>query len=141
MAFDRGEDFDSRMDPIVRVQARNLRVRLGQHYAGAGANDPIVIELPKWTYVPVFRAPEENPEPAAANTGKNAAQRFLGLRPAVTSSAAGAASATGSSAHPLPDVFEELIALSRNFPASCWFFVRARTLPRGFLRGIKGGAN
>jgi len=28
------------MDPIVRVQARNLRVRLGRYYAGAGANHP-----------------------------------------------------------------------------------------------------
>jgi len=66
-AFERGEDFDPRMDPIVRVQARNLRVRLGQYYAGPGAADPILIELPKRTYVPVFRARvEANPEPCAA---------------------------------------------------------------------------
>src|SRR5689334_4452880 len=64
-AFDRGDEFDPRMDPIVRVQARNLRVRLGQYYAGPGANDPILIELPKRTYVPVFR---ERVEQAAAET-------------------------------------------------------------------------
>ena len=66
-AFERGEDFDPRLDPIVRVQARNLRVRLGQYYAGPGAGDPILIELPKRTYVPVFRARvEEKLEPCAA---------------------------------------------------------------------------
>ena len=57
VAFERGENFDPRIDPIVRVQARNLRGRLGQYYAGPGANDPILIELPKRTYVPVFHCP------------------------------------------------------------------------------------
>ena len=67
VAFDRGDEFDPRMDPIVRVQARNLRVRLSQYYAGAGAHDPILIDLPKRTYVPVFRARvEETPAPEAA---------------------------------------------------------------------------
>lgn len=54
--FDRGDQFDPRMDPIVRVQARNLRTRLAQYYAGAGASDPILIDLPKRTYVPVFQS-------------------------------------------------------------------------------------
>jgi len=57
--FDRGEAFDPRMDPIVRVQARNLRTRLAQYYAGPGAADPILIDLPKRTYVPVFQARAE----------------------------------------------------------------------------------
>src|SRR5437764_9207762 len=52
--FDRGEDFNPRLDPIVRVQARNLRARVAKYYEGAGANDPVRIELPKGTYVPVF---------------------------------------------------------------------------------------
>ena len=67
VAFGRGENFDPRIDPIVRVQARNLRGRLGQYYAGPGAHDPILIELPKRTYVPVFHTRvEEKPEPEAA---------------------------------------------------------------------------
>ena len=44
----------TRLDPIVRVQARNLRSRLEKYYETAGAEDPIRIELPKGTYVPVF---------------------------------------------------------------------------------------
>lgn len=64
--FDRGDAFDPRMDPIVRVQARNLRARLAQYYAGPGAADPILIDLPKRTYVPVFQSrqePQEEPAP------------------------------------------------------------------------------
>jgi tetratricopeptide (TPR) repeat protein len=52
--FDRGEDFNPRLDPIVRVQARNLRSRIAKYYEGPGAGDPIRIELPKGTYVPIF---------------------------------------------------------------------------------------
>src|SRR5438874_12328879 len=66
--FDRGEDFNPRMDPIVRVQARNLRVRLARYYEGPGRDDKIRIELPKGTYVPIFHglteeAPSAAPEP------------------------------------------------------------------------------
>src|ERR1700674_3081891 len=53
--FGRGEKFCPRTDPIVRVQARNLRLRLERYYAGPGAHDPLAIEMPKGTYVPVFR--------------------------------------------------------------------------------------
>src|SRR6185369_6765554 len=60
--FDRGDQFDPRMDPIVRVQARNLRTRLAQYYSGPGEADPIIIELPKRTYVPVFHPRTEHPQ-------------------------------------------------------------------------------
>jgi tetratricopeptide (TPR) repeat protein len=64
--FERGDNFDPRLDPIVRVQARNLRVRLAQYYAAAGAGDSMVIDLPKRTYVPVFTARKaETEEPGA----------------------------------------------------------------------------
>jgi hypothetical protein len=52
--FERGEQFDPRADPIVRVQARNLRARLARYYEGPGANDAVRIDVPKRTYVPVF---------------------------------------------------------------------------------------
>jgi hypothetical protein len=52
--FDRGEEFNPRLDPIVRVQARNLRSRLEKYYETQGVEDPVRIELPKGTYVPVF---------------------------------------------------------------------------------------
>src|SRR3954469_6325249 len=66
--FARGDDFDPRIDPIVRVQARNLRNRMVKYYLGPGATEDVVIEMPKRTYVPVFRAREAPAEvsPAAA---------------------------------------------------------------------------
>jgi hypothetical protein len=50
-----GSDFDPQSDPIVRVQAVRLRKALARYYAGAGSDDPIVIELPRGNYVPAFR--------------------------------------------------------------------------------------
>ena len=52
--FDRMPGFDPRQDSVVRTEAAKLRVRLSQYYAGEGAGDPIVIELPKGGYTPVF---------------------------------------------------------------------------------------
>jgi hypothetical protein len=52
--FGRGDDFDPRIDPIVRVQAAKLRAKLASYYRSEGAGDPLVIELPKGGYVPVF---------------------------------------------------------------------------------------
>lgn len=65
--FDRGEGYNPRLDPIVRVQARNLRSRIAKYYEGPGAMDPIRIELPKGTYIPVFhQVGPVTPELAAA---------------------------------------------------------------------------
>ena len=60
--FSRPPDYDPRLDPIVRVEARRLRSRLAEYYVGAGADDPVRIELPRGTYAPVFR--REAAEPA-----------------------------------------------------------------------------
>jgi TolB-like protein/tetratricopeptide (TPR) repeat protein len=53
--FDKDSTFDPRADPIVRVQARRLRARLVRYYREEGAGDPLVIELPKGGYAPVFK--------------------------------------------------------------------------------------
>jgi tetratricopeptide (TPR) repeat protein len=52
--FDRGLDFDPRSDPIVRIDARRLRVRLAEYYESAGAGDSIIIEFEPGSYVPRF---------------------------------------------------------------------------------------
>jgi TolB-like protein len=56
--FGKDSSFDPRMDPIVRVQARRLRIRLATYYRDEGQGDGIVIELPKGGYTPIFRKPE-----------------------------------------------------------------------------------
>jgi tetratricopeptide (TPR) repeat protein len=52
--FDRGESFDPRSDSIVRVEARRLRQRLADYYAGDGRRERIRIVLPRRGYVPSF---------------------------------------------------------------------------------------
>jgi tetratricopeptide (TPR) repeat protein len=65
-ALGRAETFDPRTDPIVRTQARKLRVHLTEYYQSEGAQDPIQIELPKGGYVPLFQVPASAPEPVVA---------------------------------------------------------------------------
>jgi TolB-like protein/Flp pilus assembly protein TadD len=60
--FGRRPDYDVRQDSVVRTEAGKLRARLLQYYAGDGAADPLVIDLPKGGYMPVFRLVERAPE-------------------------------------------------------------------------------
>ena len=53
--FGRTPGFDPRQDSVVRTEAAKLRARLSKYYDGEGAGDPVVIELPKGGYAPVFR--------------------------------------------------------------------------------------
>ena len=54
-ALGRGTDFDPQTDPIVRVEAVRLRQALARYYSGTGRDDPLVIEVPRGSYVPAFR--------------------------------------------------------------------------------------
>lgn len=54
--FGRGGDFDPRVDPVVRVQARLLRFKLHEYYETTGKSDPVRIDLPKGSYLPSFSA-------------------------------------------------------------------------------------
>ncbi len=53
--FRRDIKFDPQLDPIVRVEATRLRRTIERYYAGAGAFETIIIDLPRGSYVPVFR--------------------------------------------------------------------------------------
>jgi serine/threonine-protein kinase len=53
--FDRKLDYDPRIDPIVRVEARRLRAKLKAYYASTGRGDSMMIELPKGAYLPFFK--------------------------------------------------------------------------------------
>jgi TolB-like protein/tetratricopeptide (TPR) repeat protein len=59
--FDRGDDYDPRADAVVRVEATRLRNRLRDYYQGDGRADPVSIELPKGSYVPVFQSLQAAP--------------------------------------------------------------------------------
>jgi hypothetical protein len=46
-AFGRPESYDPQQDPYVRVQAGRLRNKLEEYYRTEGAEDPLLVELPK----------------------------------------------------------------------------------------------
>ena len=46
--------FDPQSDSTVRVQAGRLRVKLTEYYAHEGADDPILVEIPKGSYALTF---------------------------------------------------------------------------------------
>src|SRR3954447_22356265 len=53
--YGRGTEYDPKIDSIVRVEAARIRTRLREYYEREGQFDPIIVELPKGSYVPVFR--------------------------------------------------------------------------------------
>jgi hypothetical protein len=57
--------FDPQSDSTVRVQAGRLRVKLAEYYAHDGSNDPILVEIPKGSYVLVFQLRGKAESPAA----------------------------------------------------------------------------
>ncbi|MGW8325514.1 MAG: tetratricopeptide repeat protein [Desulfobacterales bacterium] len=59
--YERAETFDSQIDPIVRVEAGRLRRALEHYYLTAGKNDPVIIKIPKGSYVPTFQTIEKQP--------------------------------------------------------------------------------
>ena len=68
--FDRGAEFDSSIDSIVRVSARRLRQMLSAYYSAEGAADSLIISMPRGSYRPAFetRALPALAEPKIGNT-------------------------------------------------------------------------
>jgi hypothetical protein len=64
--FGRPPDFMVSEDTLVRVHASRLRKRLEQYFATEGAAEPVVIEIPTHSYMPVFRTRDAGPSGVAA---------------------------------------------------------------------------
>jgi hypothetical protein len=54
--FGRAADFDPRLDSTVRVQTSRLRAKLAEYYAGPGAQDEVIVEIPRGAYSVVVHA-------------------------------------------------------------------------------------
>jgi hypothetical protein len=78
--FGRSDDFDPQLDSMVRVQAGRLRGKLAEYYSVNGAEDAVIVDLPKGTYVVAFHnranaakphlnTVETNPQSAAVARG------------------------------------------------------------------------
>lgn len=59
--FGRPEHYDTATDNIVRVHASLLRKRLAEHFQTEGINEPLIIEIPRGNYAPIFRKRDRNP--------------------------------------------------------------------------------
>jgi hypothetical protein len=59
--FGRDRDYDTSLDPIVRVTAGEVRKRLAQYYQSPHAAGELRIEFARGSYVPEFNFPEDKP--------------------------------------------------------------------------------
>ena len=67
--YDRGSEFNSQKDPIVRVQAHEIRRLLKKYYQEEGKDSLIRVDLPSGAYVPVFgRSVTEEADDAEVTT-------------------------------------------------------------------------
>ena len=86
--YDRTDEFDPRLNSIVRVDAARLRSKLREYYETEGKDDLVHIEIPKGTYIPVVsnekfaRSFDNDSEAFVRRTGKAiAVMPFLDLSP------------------------------------------------------------
>jgi hypothetical protein len=74
--FGRPASYDTNVDNIVRANVSELRKRIDAYFEGEGRDETLIMEIPRGSYVPVFRyrpaaheiAPEPPEGPAAAQT-------------------------------------------------------------------------
>jgi TolB-like protein len=52
--LNRDFDFNPQLDPIVRIHAGRLRRAIKEYYYEIGIHDPVRIDIPKGSYIPVF---------------------------------------------------------------------------------------
>ena len=67
--FDRGDDYDPRIDSIVRVEAGRLRSKIDEYYSGPGRGDGILIQLRRGSYAPAFEPIGQAPTSVAVDEG------------------------------------------------------------------------
>jgi hypothetical protein len=64
--FHKPSDYSPLEDSSVRVHVRQLRLKLHEYFDEEGRNEPIILEIPKGSYAPVFRVVHRaDPAPAA----------------------------------------------------------------------------
>ena len=63
--FGRIADYDTNLDPVVRISAGEVRKRIAQYYQSPGREHELRIEIPVGSYTPRFYRPLETGEKAA----------------------------------------------------------------------------
>ena len=70
-------DFDPQHDSTIRVQAGRLRLKLAEYYSTEGAQDTLVVEMPKGTYVVSFHNRAALPAKPHLATSRDVSQKNL----------------------------------------------------------------
>ncbi|SPE24862.1 hypothetical protein SBA2_230012 [Acidobacteriia bacterium SbA2] len=80
--YERGTDFDPQQDPIVRVQAHEIRRLLKSYYEEEGKDSLVRVELHPGQYAPIFRRVKVEAESPAVSPvqGESAADNFTPLK-------------------------------------------------------------
>jgi hypothetical protein len=85
--FNRSAGYDTSSDTVVRVQASEVRKRLKYYFLSEGLNEPLLMELPRGSYLPIFSSRELPTEDAVYSNGhKQAATADTTPREGVTRS-------------------------------------------------------
>ena len=68
--FHKPSDYSPLEDSSVRVHARQLRLKLHEYFHEEGRNEPLILDIPKGSYAPVFRTVLKTDDlpPAVAST-------------------------------------------------------------------------
>ncbi len=69
--FNRGPQYDTNQDPIVRITAGEVRKRLAQYYLEPGHEDELRISMPTGSYVPEVPPPADKTEPVIETVAVN----------------------------------------------------------------------
>ncbi len=80
--FGRPLDFDPQHDSTIRVQAGRLRLKLAEYYGSEGAEDDLIVEVPKGTYVVSFHHRSPAPTKAQFPRLQEVERRIATLGPA-----------------------------------------------------------
>ncbi|MBZ5564184.1 MAG: hypothetical protein LAP13_17395 [Acidobacteriia bacterium] len=63
-------------DSSVRVHVRQLRLRLHEYFDSVGRSEPIIVEIPKGSYVPVFRSVQVEGAPGQGLRDRGPSKRW-----------------------------------------------------------------
>ena len=63
--FGRSEDYDTAVDNIVRSNFSELRRRIEAYFDGEGLHETVIMEIPRYSYIPVFHYRPVKPQKAS----------------------------------------------------------------------------
>lgn len=73
--FGKPRDYSPVEDSSVRVQVRQLRLKLHEYFDGEGRDESWTVEIPKGGYTPVFRHVQSSPPPSLPERSPNETSR------------------------------------------------------------------